>query len=376
MKIVIDARFLGPEGTGIGKYTEKLLENLQEIDKQNDYSVLLSRKNFDLFSPRDKNFRKILADSRWYTLKEQVLLPAVLTKLHPDLVHFPHFNAPLLYPGKFVLTVHDITTSEFKNAASTTHSKPIFLLKYAGYELVLGQAINRAKKIFVPSNSVKNKLLENFDLNPEKIVVTYEAVDNVYVRAGKNNIVGADRTQLLKKYKIKEPFIIYIGNAYSYKNLGIVLETLRILNKKIYFVHVAAKNGFVGRLVDKAKEIGVADRYINTGFIPSEDLAEVLQEAEAFVFPSLSEGFGLPGLEAMASGCPLIASDISVFKEIYGDAALFFNPNDPKELAKKIQLVSSDKKLATDLINKGFKQTSKYSWRRMAKQTLKVYESI
>jgi len=164
MKIAIDARFLGPEGTGIGKYIEKLLENLQNLDSENEYVVILRRTNFNLFNQKAKNFKKIMADSSWYTLKEQVLLPAVLSKIRPDLVHFPHFNVPLLYPGKFVLTVHDITKSEFKNIASTTHSKPIFLLKHTGYEFILNQAVRRAKKILVPSNSVKNKLFENFDL--------------------------------------------------------------------------------------------------------------------------------------------------------------------------------------------------------------------
>ena len=383
MKIAIDARFLGPEGTGIGKYIEKLLENLQNLDSENEYVVILRRTNFNLFNQKAKNFKKIMADSSWYTLKEQVLLPAVLSKIRPDLVHFPHFNVPLLYPGKFVLTVHDITKSEFKNIASTTHSKPIFLLKHTGYEFVLNQAVHRAKKILVPSNHVKNKLLESFDLENDKLVVTYEAADDIYSKSGSKKISKARKRELLQKYKIKEPFIIYVGNAYAYKNLSLVLEALKFLDEKVYFVHAAVRNQFVDRLIDKAKEIGVVDSYINTGFIPNDDLAEILPLSQAFVFPSLSEGFGLPGIEAMAAGCPVIASNIPVFKEVYGSAALFFDPRDPKELAKKIQSITNDENLTgwqsglkMELRKKGLKQVKKYSWKKMAQQTFRVYEAV
>src|SRR4030066_1638245 len=114
MKIALDARFFGPEGTGIGKYVEKLLENLEQLDSQNKYYIILRKSNFPLYNPKTANFEKVLVDAAWYGVKEQILLPAVLARLKPDLVHFPHFNIPLLYPGKFVVTIHDVTKSEFK----------------------------------------------------------------------------------------------------------------------------------------------------------------------------------------------------------------------------------------------------------------------
>src|SRR4030042_4304885 len=134
MKIAIDARYYGPEGTGIGKYVEKLLENLEQLDTKNEYFVILRRDNFHLFNPKNSNFKKILADARWYSVKEQVLLPAVLTRIKPDLVHFPHFNIPLVFPGKFVVTIHDVIKSEYKGPSSTTQALPIYYLKHLGYE--------------------------------------------------------------------------------------------------------------------------------------------------------------------------------------------------------------------------------------------------
>src|SRR3989344_4463888 len=112
MKIAIDARFYGPEGTGIGRYLENLLRELEKIDSINQYTVLLRKNNFDLFNPKGANFKKILTDARWYSVKEQILVPAVLSKIKPDLVHFPHVNIPLLWGGKFVVTIHDLTKTD------------------------------------------------------------------------------------------------------------------------------------------------------------------------------------------------------------------------------------------------------------------------
>jgi len=264
MKIAIDARFLGPEGTGIGKYIEKLLDGLQTLDKENEYLVFLKRTNFHLFDPKNPNFKKILADANWYSLKEQILLPAILTKLKPDLAHFPHFNVPLLYPGKFVVTIHDITKSEFKSTDSTTHSKPVFFLKHTGYEIALNQAVKKAEKILVPSISVKKKLIATFGLRQEKIVPIYEAADEIFSHAAKSKISKVRRRHLLEKYGIKDPFIIYVGNAYPYKNLQVVFESLKVLEKKVGFVHVTRRGFFSDRMVEAV----FSHEYLSTCFNP------------------------------------------------------------------------------------------------------------
>ena len=374
MKIAIDARFLGPEGTGIGKYTEKLLDNLVFLDHKNEYFVILRKENWNLFNPDVDNFKKILVNARYYGVKEQLLMPAALQKIKPDLAHFPHFNIPLLYPGKFVVTIHDIIKSEFKGASSTTRAAPIYYLKHFGYEFTIRQAVRRAKRILIPSVFTKKKLSKAFEIPASKVSVTYEAADEVFSVAGKQKVSEGKVNQVLSKYGVHKPFVIYVGAAFPYKNLDTLLSALSILPKKIRLVYASSRNTFVERLIDKAREIGVSDRLITAGFVPNEDLAILYKQAECLVFPSLSEGFGLPGLEAMASGCPVVCSDIPVFKEVYGEAAVYFDPKKAKDIAEKIQFIVHNSEVKNQLIKEGFEQVKKYSWRKMAEETLKIYQ--
>ena len=386
MKICVDARYYGPEGTGIGKYVEKLLENLEEIDGSNEYHVILRKDNFPLYNPKAPNFKKVLADARWYSVKEQVLLPASLAKIKPDLVHFPHFNIPLLYPGKFVVTIHDVIKSEFKGASYTTRILPIYYLKHLGYEVTIRQAVQRSKKILVPSDFVKKKLRKTFGLPSEKIVVTHEAADDLFVQAGKQQVPEGKARQVLANYGIKKPFILYVGNAFPHKNLDNLLFALKLTDKKISLVYASARNVFVDRLMSKAREIGVDDGLIISGFVPNEDLAVLYKLAECFVFPSLSEGFGLPGVEAMAAGCPVVCSNIPVFKEVYGDAAVYFDPKKPKDISEKVQFIihnapssakaSAGREFRIQQTKKGFGQVKKYSWKKLAEKTLQVYKQV
>ncbi len=374
MKIAIDARFLGPEGTGIGKYTEKLIGNLQILDKKNKYFVILRKANWNLFVPKSNNFEKVLVDARWYGIKEQLLMPPILLKIKPDLVHFPHFNIPLLYPGKFVVTVHDLIKTEYKESSSTTRLVPIYMLKHAGYEFTIRQAVNRAKRILVPSNHTKNILISKFKIPETKIQVTYESADEVFQDLGKRSISEEKIKKVFSKYRLKKPFLLYVGNAFPYKNLDIILESIKFMDKRIKFVVASSRSKFVDRLGERAHELSIEKRLITTGFVSNEDLTVLYNQAEMLIFPSLSEGFGLPGLEAMASGCPVVCSNIPVFKEVYGDAAFYFDPKDPKDIAEKINQLTENRNQREALVKKGFEQVKKYSWRKMAQETLKVYE--
>lgn len=376
MKIAIDARFFGPEGTGIGKYTEKLVLNLEKLDRKNEYFIILRKNNWRLFNPTASNFKKVLADARGYSLKEQVLLPAVLLKIKPDLVHFPHFNIPLLYPGKFVVTIHDMTVSEFKSTSSSKLSPPVYLLKHAAYKATINQAVTRARKIFVPSNFTKKKICKAFGLSAEKVTATYEAADEIFVRTRDKEVSSGRKREILAKYGIRQPFIIYVGRAAPHKNISVVLEALRLLKGKIYLVHASTIDVFIERLKKQAEELGVADKYIAAGYVFNDDLVDLLKTAECFIFPSLSEGFGLPGIEAMAAGCPVVCSNVPVFKEVYGEAAMYFDPRDPKDVSNKLKHLLGKPALRGDLIKRGFEQVGRYSWTRLAKETLRVYEEL
>lgn len=376
MKIVIDARFLGPEGTGVGTYVENLVENLSQIDSKNEYIILLKKSNFHLFNPKGDNFKKIEVNAHWYSVKEQVLIPLAIFREKPDLVHFPHFNVPLAWRGKFVVTVHDLTISEYGRTISTSKFYPAYLAKRFFYNLTLRKALFSSQKILVPSNLVKKDLIKNFKLLKNKVAVTYEAADEFFIKYGKKTISEGEERKVMATYGVKKPFILTVGIPFPQKNIVKVLEALTTLPKELSLVHVSARNKFSENLMETSSRFKVDKRFVQTGRVTNEDLSILYKGAEALVFPSLSEGFGLPGLEAMASGCPVIVSDIEVFKEVYGDAALYFNPKNNLDLANKIESIIQNDELKDEQIKKGLKQVKKYSWEKLAKETLKIYSSL
>ena len=379
MRIAIDARFLGPTGTGLGKYTEKLLEELEKLDNKNLYFVLLKKENFNLFNPKAKNFTKVLADVNWYSISEQIEIPKILSKIKPDLVHFYHFNVPIFYSGRFVVTIHDLIKHEFAGSAATTKNFFIYFLKHQSYKLVISAAVKKSVKVIVPSNWVKNRIIDEFKVPEDKIVVTYEAADPHFAKAPRGKEELVDRKRVLDKYKIQPPFLIYVGNLYPYKNLEIVLKALKILENEFPNLKLmigSARDVFYQRFSELVKKYNLDEKVILPGFIPTNDLVPLFKAASAYIFASLSEGFGIPGLDAMLAGLPVIASDIPVFHEVYGDAALYFDPKDYVDLAEKIKLIIADNKLRQDFIVKGKQQAAKYSWQKMAKETLNVYETL
>lgn len=375
MKIVMDARFLGPEGTGIGRYIGKLLENLEEVDKKNDYWVVLRSSNFDLYNPKNPNFRKVIADARWYGFKEQFLVPRILLSLKPDLVHFPHFNVPVAYLGKFVVTIHDLIGSEYRSTESTTRAPLVYWAKHFIYERVVRQAVGRAEKVIVPTNTIKDKVSKQLSISADKIAVTYEAADEKFFTWGEDKSLLTRKSEdIFKKYGVKSPYLVCAGNAFPYKNLDRLLESLSYLPKEMSFVNPSPKSAFQDRLREKAEKLGVGKRLILPGFVTDEELSVLYHNAVAYVMPSLSEGFGLPALEAMASKLPVIISDIPVLREVCGDNVLYVDPNNPQDIAEKIKKLMSDQDLRQRLINEGLERVRQFSWRKTAAQTLQVYE--
>jgi len=175
MKILIDARLYGLEHGGPGRYVINLLKEIGILDKKNEYIILLREKYFnELKFPA--HWSKVLANFRHYSLTEQVKLPLLISRLKPDLVHFPHFNVPIAYNGKFVVTIHDIIMHKFKGTDATTLSMPMYFLKRIGYGKVFRKAVFDSEKIIVPSKFVKDELVDYYKISPKKVVVTYEGV--------------------------------------------------------------------------------------------------------------------------------------------------------------------------------------------------------
>jgi len=375
MKIVIDARLYGLENAGIGRYVMNLINQIEKIDKENFYFILLNKKYFKNLKFKNKNFKKVLAEYPHYSFKEQIFLPLQLIKLKPDLVHFPHFNVPIFWWGKYVVTIHDLIKHQSRGLETTTRTPVFYWFKYLNYKILVWVAVKRAFRIFTPSEFWKKELIKRYHLSPQKIVVTYEGVDEKFSNF---QIFKFSNRKILEKYKIKKPFVIYTGSLYPHKNVETLVKAVGQFNKlkRLYLVIVCARNIFYERFLKKVKNLGAQD-YVNfIGFVPDEELAIIYREAETFVFPSLIEGFGLPGLEAMACGLPVLASDIPVFREVYQDGALYFDPFSVDDLVKKIKKIAEDRKLKKELELKGKRLISQYSWGEMAKKTLKVYRDL
>ncbi|HEX6489368.1 MAG TPA: glycosyltransferase family 1 protein [Candidatus Dormibacteraeota bacterium] len=370
LRITIDARFLGPRLSGLGRYVSKLVEELQRIDDRNRYTVLLSRSNWSDFVPARSNFQRALADVGWYTFGEQLRMPGILSRTRPDLVHFPNFNFPLVYRGPFVATIHDLIKSQFGPAQAAASESPVVLLKHQVYKRTIAAAVTRARLILVPSAAVRTELVKSLGVREDNIIVTPEAAEAVFL----DQTSTQQDHDVLERYGIREPFVLYVGNAYPYKNVESVIDALTHISEPLFLVNPCSRDAFYPRLRRRAKERQVEDRLILPGFVPDQDLAVLFRRARVYVFPSLAEGFGIPALEAMASGLPVACSDIPVLHETCGDAAMYFSPRDPAGIAAAVNQLLSDDGLRAELVRAGKARAAVFSWRRTAELTLAAYQ--
>lgn len=370
-RIGIDARFFGTGGKGLGRYTQKLIQNLEKVDRENQYVIFLRKENFDEYSPNAKNFQKILADYKWYGFSEQIFFPLLLLRHRLDLVHFPHFNVPILYRKKIVVTIHDLILIHFPTVKNTTLNPLFYWLKFLAYKLSINSAIRRSEKIITVSNFTKEDILENYNIKQDRILVTHESSENFcFCHPGKEK-------NILEKYGIMKPYFLYVGNAYPHKNLELLAEAFGESNVKGGFdlALVGKDDYFYGQLKKFVVEKSIKG-IVFPGFVPDHELDELYRNAFAYVFPSLYEGFGLPSLEAMSKGVPVISSNHACMQEILGDSALFFDARDRDEIVRAMKKIAQDSKLRSDLKKRGYKNAARFSWQEMAKKTLGIYENI
>lgn len=360
MKIGIDARLINE--TGVGRYIRNLVTELGVIDRENDYVIFLKKNSYENFKLPNNRWQKRLADIPWHSVTEQVLMPVIFSAEKLDLLHIPYFNVPIFYPGKFIITIHDLTILHFDTGRATTLPWLFYKIRRLGYLLALFVGLVRSQKIIAVSEATKRELTDHFGINSEKIVITHEGVD------------GEIKPSKSEKRLIGEKYLLYVGNAYPHKNLERLFRAIKIIQENIKLVLVGEKDFFYKRLMEQVQNTDLAKKVIFYGKAGDKELINLYANAEALVFPSLMEGFGLPGLEAMAVGTPVVCSDIPVFHEIYGEAALYFDPGNIEDMVNKLKKILSDKKLKEDLIGLGKKKEAKYSWKKMAEETFLVFK--
>lgn len=395
MKIVIDARFFGTE-TGIGRYVKELIENLERVDLENQYVIFLSAKNFELYRPQNPNFQKKLADIKWYSLAEQFKIGRLVDAERADLAHFPHFNVPIFCRTPYIVTIHDLILRHFPTSAASTKNPIIFYVKYFAYNFILKMAIRRARKIIVPSYFVRNDIIKHFASTflplykgedrgggfADKIRVIYEGLANL-PRTGLGE-------EYLKAKGIAPPYLLYIGNCYPHKNLEKLIEAFEIISptypppqggggtrRGLQLVLVGKRDYFSKRLEENITKRYTlnAKRCIFYGYATDEELSTLYKHAALYVFPSLMEGFGLPPLEALSFGLPSAVSDIPVFHEILGEAAFYFNPNDPADMAAAITDALQNTESRSKILEEGRRVLSRYNRHNHAEKIKETYNA-
>ncbi len=360
MKIVIDAR---EYPTSTGRYIRKLLEYLEVVDANSDrqYVVLIKSIDFDAYQPKAKNFTKVKADFKEFTFAEQFPFLRQIRNLKADLVHFALVQQPVLYFGKTVTTLQDFTTLRFNNPSKNI---VVFKFKQFVYLLVNIWASVKSKQLITPTEFVKNDAARLLKSNPRKITVTLESADQITAQP-----------EEFAPLKNKQ-FLMYVGRSLPHKNLERLMDAFNILKKThpdLKLVLVGKKDTLMERHIAYAQSQSIPD-VMATGYVTEGQLRWLYENTACYCFPSLSEGFGLPSLEAMIHGSPVASSNATCLPEVNADAAHYFDPLDINDMAAKINDILTNKDLRDSLIQKGYKQAKKYSWKRMAEQTLAVYK--
>jgi glycosyltransferase involved in cell wall biosynthesis len=358
MSIVIDARELR---TTTGRYIERLIYYLQQVDNKHEYVVLLKPADMELWQPSAPNFSKLACPYREFTFAEQLGFAVQLMKLQPDLVHFGMVQQPLLYPGRSVCTMHDLTTVRFKNPSK---NPIVYTIKQTVYRFVNWWAPRKSKLVFVPTKFVQNDIANFAHVPLDKFLVTYESADPITVPA-----------EPYKKLDGKD-FLLYVGRPMPHKNLeGLIAAyiQLRVQHPALQLVLAGRKDVNYERIERMVKQQSIPG-IVFTDYISEGQLRWLYQHCQAYVVPSFSEGFGLPGLEAMINDAVVASSNATCLPEVYGDAATYFDPHSPDDMARVIHELLSSSSLRNTLRKKAKTRVARYSWKRMAEQTLDGYQ--
>lgn len=358
-KIGIDARLYSQ--TGVGTYLQNFLLNLDKKNIKNEvYFVYLNSKDFKKINFKNKKIIKRLANQKWHSFSEQISFLYILLKDNLDLMHFTYFSYPIFYWRKFIATVHDTTPLLFKTGKASTKNKIIYQIKHFIFKIVFWLQIYRALKIITPTKTVKKEILRLYGNNlSNKIFPIYEGINEKIINQKENKA-------LRKKYK---DFFIYVGNFYPHKNVENLIRAFRDIDKKYKLVLIGPDDYFTNKIfkfINQSENKNIV--LIKNPLL--KNLVFFYKNALAIIHPSLSEGFGLPLIEAAYFNIPIIASNIEVFKELWKNQYLSFNPRDIKDIAEKIKNFLNEKPKFNykDILRN-------YSFKKMTKETLKIYKT-
>jgi glycosyltransferase involved in cell wall biosynthesis len=367
MRIGIDARLMYYSPGGIAEYTKRLVQALARLEGDEEFVILHSRKDArqDLVdAPRFR--RKKLWTPSHHRL-ESWTLPLELRRLGLDILHSPDFIPPTSHTFRSVITVHDLAFLLY----------PHFLTEEsARYYGQIDQAVRRADHIIAVSESTKQDTMQLLGVPERKISVIYEAANPIFRQLERQEA----RRRLSEQFDLPEHFVLFVSTIEPRKNITSLLQAFYQLIDDYKLPHKLVLAGRKGWLFDDVfatiSRLKIEDSCIFLGRVPVEQLLYLYNVADVLVHPAFYEGFGLPPLEAMACGTPVVVSNVSSLPEVVGDAGMLADPNDVEELEVAIYRVLTDADLRADLIERGLKRAALFSWERAARETLEVYREI
>lgn len=372
MDIGIVSNFIDEYNGGIGVYTHQIVKNLNKLDNENNYHLIhylendldIYNRNSEIIIPKNRFVR------RWgsYMFWRYFTLPRELKKYELDVVHDPYELGPFTFnqPFRKVITVHDLTPLLFPNL----FKRGDVML----HRLLLKKTINKADKVITVSYNSQKDIMKYLNVPEENIEVIYNGKDEKFRLLSSRQV-----EEIREKYSLPSRFILSVGGLHPIKNIPRLLEAYYLARKE----GLEHELVMVGGAVDRAEEIfqiitalKLENHVIFTGVVSDDDLVGLYNAADLFLYPCIYAGFGLPPLEAMACGTPVITSCSSSLPEIVGDAAKLVNPYDPKKLAAAINRTLADDETMKTLIKNGIKRSKMFNWKKTAWETLKVYKDV
>lgn len=347
-----------PRRVGSGEYCFELLLNLNRIDKKNNYIIYLPQNpTIDLPKESTNWHYKIVRPRKMWTLLG-LSLEFFLRRSKPDVFLSPTHYLPIFAPIRSFISILDVSYLKFPELFQKSDLNQ--LTKWTKY------SVKKAKGIFTISQASKDDIIREYRVKGDRVIVTYPGIKTV-----------SNMGELKGKYGVKGDYILFVGTLQPRKNIARLIEAFSKLNKPDLDLIIVGKKGWkFEEILAAPKKFGVESKVKFLDSVTDEDLPAFYKNATCFVLPSLYEGFGLPVLEAMRYGCPVITSNISSLPEAGGDAALYVNPLDVNDIKEKLELMINDKELRMKSVKKGYEQVKKFSWEKTARETLSALESI
>ena len=373
LRIAFDARHM--REYGIGTHIRNLIGSFKEIDRDNQYTLLVRAADKGAFDPLPPNFKTVLWDRASGDWKDEIRLPLFLRSLKADIHHIPLNAVPMLMPKPYVVTIHDLGSLIFPQHEDFRRSIRAYRFR---------QGLIGADKIIAVSGATSRDLQNVLNIPKDRIRVIYNAPDPIFMQSS----VSEDQHQrrlLEDRYQVNYPYLLYAGTIRAQKNVPRLVEAFAVLRndlashpvyKNLRLVIIGdelSKYPQVRRAVIQSKMESLV-RFL--GFVPVETLRAFYKSAAAFVFPSLYEGFGLPPLEAMACGTPVVTSNSSSLPEVVGEAAIIVNPENVFDIARGIREVLLDEVLRRRCVQLGLQQLRRFSWKQTAEEVVETYRQV